>query len=156
MKQDRASESLDKARNYCFLLLKFRPRSEFELRQRLKRKKFAEPVIRSILDYLKEKSFVDDEAFAQAWVESRLKSSLGLRRITQELRIKGIDKDTIERVLEEKRKEYSETEAVAEIARGRMSRLKGVEPQKARRRLYAYLLRRGFSPDVIIDTLEQL
>jgi len=152
----RTPESLEKAKNYCFLLLKFRPRSEYEIRERLKRKKFGEPVIKAVLAFLKEKSFIDDEAFTQAWVDFRLKKSFGLRRITQELRIKGIDKDIVAQVLEKTKENYSEREAVAKITRERLNRLKEIEPQTAKRRLFAYLLRRGFSSEAIIDALEQL
>jgi regulatory protein len=153
---DRAPESFEKAKNYSFLLLKFRPRSEYEIRERLKRKKFDEPVIKAVLAFLKEKKFIDDEAFTRAWVDFRLKKSLGLRRITQELRLKGIDKDTAAQVLEEAKERYSEPEAIAAVGREKLERLKGIEPQKARRRLYAFLMRRGFSPGAIIDFLEQV
>ena len=152
----RTPESLEKAKNYCFLLLKFRPRSEYEIRERLKRKKFGEPVIKAVLTFLKEKSFIDDEAFTQAWVDFRLKKSFGLRRITQELRIKGISKDIVAQVLEKTKENYSEREVVAKITRERLNRLKEIEPQTAKRRLFAYLLRRGFSSEAIIDALEQL
>jgi len=152
----RTCESLEKAKNYCFLLLKFRPRSEYEIRERLKRKKFHEPIIKATLAFLKEKKFIDDEAFTQAWVDFRLKRPFGLRRIAQELRIKGIDKDIVAQVLEKTKQVYSEREAVVKIAKERLNRLKGIEPQTAKRRTLAYLLRRGFSPDAIIDALEQL
>jgi regulatory protein len=148
--------SLQKARNYAFILLKFRQRSAKEIIQRLKRKHFEDPVIKETVAFLKEHAFIDDTAFARAWVESRLKKPLGIRRIRQELRIKGIDNGIIERSIKELRPDYSEEEVVSRIAADKFNRLKGIEPQKAKQRIYSYLLRRGFSPDIISDTLSQL
>jgi regulatory protein len=150
------SEPLEKAKNYAFLLLKFRQRSAKEITQRLKQKNFDDSVIKETLSFLKRQGFVDDESFAKAWIDSRLKKPLGLRRIKEELRIKGIDTDIIESNLKKIKQDYLEEEVVARIAADRLSKLKGIEPQKAKRRTFAYLLRRGFSPEVILDTLARI
>jgi len=153
---NRNIDSLQKAKNYAFLLLKFRPRSEKEIYQRLKKKKFDDRIIKETIAFLKDKDFINDNYFAKAWVESRLKRPLGLRRIKQELRIKGIGKEIIDSQIDEIKKNYSEEDIVAEIARERFNRLKNIEPEKAKRRLYAYLLRRGFSPEIVIDVINKL
>ncbi|MCX5696205.1 MAG: regulatory protein RecX [Candidatus Omnitrophica bacterium] len=152
---NKRAESFDKARDYAFLLLKFRLRSVNELVGRLKLKKIPEETIKEVVSFLKEKRFIDDNIFARAWINSRLKRPLGLRRIKQELRQKGVDKEIIEAETA-KVKDYSEVETVLDLAKGRLSRLKGIDQISAKRRVYAYLARRGFSPEVIIDTLNQL
>jgi len=149
-------ELLQKAKEYAFCLLKFRPRSEKEIYQRLKKKKFDDRIIKETIAFLKDKDFINDNYFAKAWLESRLKRPLGLRRIKEELRIKGIGKEIIDSQIDQIKKNYSEEDIVAEIAKVRFNRLKNIEPQKAKRRLYAYLLRRGFSPDVVIEVVNQL
>lgn len=156
MNKRRNTDSLQKAKNYAFLLLKFRLRSEKEIYARLKKKKFDDRIIKETLLFLKDKGFINDNYFAKAWIESRIKRPLGLRRIKEELRLKGIDKDIIDSQLGEILKGYSEEEIVAEITKKKFDKLKGVEPQKAKRRLYAYLLHRGFSPEIVIDVLNQL
>lgn len=150
------TDLLRKARDYAFLLLKFRLRSEKEIYQRLKRKKFREEVINQTLVFLKDKGFLDDQVFTKAWIQSRIKKPLGLRRIRQELKIKGVSSEIIDSQVEETKKNYREEDIVREVAQQRMGQLKGVEPESARRRLYAYLLRRGFSPETVMDTLRQL
>ncbi len=147
---------LQKAKNYAFLLLKFRLRSENELRQRLKKKKFAEAVIGETIAFLKEKSFLDDDLFAKSWIQFRIKRPFGLRRIREELRIKGLGREVINKALQEVEKDYSEEEVVKEIAQERIGKLSGIEPRSAKRRLYAYLLRRGFSSEIVMDTINQL
>ncbi len=152
---NKRTESFAKARDYAFFLLKFRLRSENELLQRLKLKKIPEETIKEVASFLKEKRFIDDHVFASAWINSRLKRPLGLRRIKQELRQKGVDKEIIE-AQTAKLEDYSEVETVLDLARGRLNRLKGIDQVSAKRRIYAFLLRRGFSPEVVIDTLNQL
>ena len=143
----------EKARGYAFLLLKYRLRSEQELVVRMSRKKFPADVIRETISFLKEKKFIDDQAFARSWVESRWHKAIGPRRLRQELRLKGIDTETIEQSLGDLKEGHRQREAIQELIQLRLARLKGLDPQTARRRLYAYLVRRGFSPEEIIDCL---
>lgn len=147
---------LQKAKNYAFLLLKFRLRSEKEIRERLKKKKFDAQTIDDTLAFLKEKQFIDDNYFTKAWIESRLKKPLGIRRLRQELSIKGIDKEIIESRITEIKANYSEDEVVKQVAEEKLKKIKGIDPRKAKNRIYAYLLRRGFSPEIVIDALNQL
>ncbi|MFA4989894.1 MAG: regulatory protein RecX [Candidatus Omnitrophota bacterium] len=152
---NKRTEFFDKARDYAFFLLKFRLRSENELAGRLKLKKIPAETIKEVISFLKEKRFIDDDLFAKAWINSRLKRPLGLRRIKQELRQKGVDKEIIA-AQTAKIKDYSEIETVLDLAKARLSRLKGIDRVSAKRRLYAFLLRRGFSPEIVMDTLNQL
>ena len=149
-------DSLGKAKNYAFLLLKFRPRSEKELSQRLKLKKFDPEIIKRTLQFLKDKDFINDSYFAGAWIESRLKRPLGLRRINQELRIKGIDKEIIDTKIQAIKKSYSEEGIVKKLIQERFKRLKGVDPRKAKARVYSYLIRRGFFPEIVSEAINQL
>ncbi len=144
---------LEKAKNYSFLLLKFRLRSEKEIYQRLKQKKYPQETIKLTIAFLKDKGFIDDNVFARAWIESRLKKPLGIRRIIQELKLKGIEAGIIEGLVSEVKKNYPERDLIEKIAQQRLKKLKGIDPRLARNRVYAYLLRRGFSPDVIIEVL---
>ncbi len=147
---------LQKAKNYAFLLLKFRLRSENEIRQRLKKKKFDADIIEMTLSFLKDKGFIDDNYFAKTWIESRIKKPLGIRRLRAELNLKGINKAIIDTQINEIKKSYPEEDIVGGIAKDRLNKLKGIDPQKAKRRVYAYLLRRGFSPEVVIDVLNKI
>jgi regulatory protein len=79
-----------------------------------------------------------------------------LRRIQQELKLKGVNSAIISACISKAKETYSETDTIKEIARLKLSKLKGVEPRAAKRRVYAYLLRRGFSPDAIYEVINQL
>ncbi|MFA4984026.1 MAG: regulatory protein RecX [Candidatus Omnitrophota bacterium] len=149
-------KSFQKARDYAFLLLKFRLRSEKELSCRLKEKKFQAPVIREVISFLKERRFLDDREFARMWVASRAGRPWGPCRLRQELRLKGVSQEIIDEELQRLQENFPEAETVSRIARSRFERLCGREPEKAKRRVYGYLIRRGFSPASVRDALENL
>jgi len=151
----RQSHSPEKAREYAFLLLKFRLRSEKELLQRLRQKGFSEELCHDTVNFLKDREFIDDRIFAKGWVSSRLRRPFGLRRIRQELVQKGLDKEIIEETFVQAKEDYDEAGIVRKLAGQRFSKLKGIEPLKAKQRVYAYLMRRGFSPDLIGDVLNK-
>ncbi|MDD5691927.1 MAG: regulatory protein RecX [Candidatus Omnitrophica bacterium] len=150
------SNSAEEARAYAFLLLKFRLRSESELALRLRQKKFPEKIIQDTVSFLKDRQFIDDRLFAKGWVSSRLKRPFGLRRIRQELAQKGLDKEIIEEALGQAKEHYSESAVAGQLAEKRFSKLKNIEPQKAKARVYAYLVRRGFSPEITSDIVKGL
>jgi regulatory protein len=149
-------DPLQKAKNYAFLLLKYRLRSEKEIYGRLKKKKFDEGIIEETIGYLKDKGFINDSLFAKTWIESRLSKPLGLNRIKQELKSKGIDAEIINEQFKAIKNNYVEEDIVLEIARERMKKFKEIDRYKAKRRVFAYLLRRGFTPEIVIDVINRL
>lgn len=153
MKSENEQEA---AREYAFLLLKYRLRSIEELRSRLKNKKFSEAAVKHTVEFLKEKRFLDDAQFTRAWISSRLKRPYGLRRIKQELRVKGVNKEIVEKQAGDLSRNYSEPDIVEEIVIRKADNLKGLEPVKAKQRLYSYLIRRGFTPEIVIEKINRL
>ncbi|MCX5693645.1 MAG: regulatory protein RecX [Candidatus Omnitrophica bacterium] len=150
------SHNAEKARAYAFLLLKFRLRSENELKARLKQKGFSTELAQATVNFLKDKKFIDDRVFARGWVSSRLKRPLGLRKIRQELMQKGLDKEVISEALAQAKECYNERQLVEQLAQQKFSKLKNIDPLKAKARVYGYLMRRGFSPDIISDVVKEL
>lgn len=145
-----------KALEYAFLLLKYRLRSVNEIRLRMKQKKFTQEVIDRTVSFLKEKRFIDDNIFARAWVDSRIKRPLGLRRIEQELKLKGVDKDVIQAQIAKAKLDYSEENVIKDIIQKRLKGPKAKDAQEIKRKMYAYLIRRGFSPEVVYDAVAEL
>ena len=67
-----------------------------------------------------------------------------------------VNPEIIENSLAQAKNDYSETQIVSQLAQQRLSRIKGVAPLKAKARLYGYLLRRGFSPEVVGEVLRTI
>ncbi len=152
----RVLSSTEEALEAALRLLEFRARSRAELRQRLSCRGAAADVIETALDRLAVQGYVNDEAFARQWTESRLRTGHGRRRIALELRIKGIAGGTIHETLETLIEAGDETEAALRLARQRLRLLRGMEPAVRRRRLYGLLQRRGYAADVIERVLTRL
>ena len=148
--------SIEGALGYAFLLLKFRLRSEKEIRGRLVKRKIDPQIINKVVDFLKSKNFIDDQLFAKSWIRSRLKRPLGMRRLMQELKLKGVDQAIIESQIKKAQKDYSESEVVKKLADEKFRKIKGVDRYKVKQRIYRYLHYRGFSTDAIIEALRQL
>jgi regulatory protein len=146
---DRYQRCLNAAIRY----LGYRPRSETEVRQRLKKHGFTGDVTEKVITRLKEQGLVDDSAFARFWKDNRESFSPRSRRQTKmELTRKGLGSDVIEPVI----KEIDESDSAYRAALGRARRLPLVDYQAFRRRLGAYLGRRGFSYDIINETVARV
>ena len=99
---------------------------------------------------------VDDQAFAESWVESRQQRRfLSKRALRQELQRKGVDRDDTEAALEgvDRDDEYAAAKALAVKKLRSMSTL---EPHVQRRRLAGALARRGFGPSIVGDVLQEI
>jgi regulatory protein len=110
-----------------------------------------------------ELGMLDDDVFARAWVESRDRARpRGERAIRDELRLKGIDRSTVDLVMEERREAAlgrgdedgaaawaGADRAAAErlLAKHRRALQRVADPRQRRQRAYALLARNGFDPD---------
>ena len=123
-----------------------RDRSRTELERRLRQIGFDHDEIRAALDGLEEAGLVDDDRFAQAVVAHETSSRLsGKRAVMSKLMASGVDRGTAERALGEA---GSDPERADALAARRATRLAGVAPDVALRRLVSFLVRRGHSPGV--------
>lgn len=146
----KAADALERARDYALTLLEQRPRSEAELRGRLRQKGFEETVIDEVLERLRQVALVDDLAFARFWAEQRQRfRAQGVALLRAELRQKGLADDVIEQVCAE----YDEAAALRQAAEEHLRKLRTLPVEEQRRRLVARLLRRGFSYAAIRDLL---
>jgi len=133
--------------------LSYRPRSEFELRERLSRRGFDSDNIEAALTRLKEQGLVDDTDFARFWRDNRQSFSPRSRWLTGlELRRKGVAEEVIDQVVGD----VSDDDSAYRAALSRAHRLTASDYQSFRHRLAGYLRRRGFGYRVINNTVEQL
>ncbi|MDE2999159.1 MAG: regulatory protein RecX [Gemmatimonadota bacterium] len=141
---DRPNSS-QRAKNAAFRLLSARAYSCAELRERLRRRGFHDPVVERTLDELARLKLVDDRDYALRFVQERMRirpAGRGLLRL--QLKKRGIDSATTEDVLDESF-DGVDPEAVAlDLLRSRRRRYDGVERRKALSRMYGFLGRRGF------------
>ena len=124
-----------------------------EVRRRLDQAGFPTLLVGAAIERLEELGFLDDEAFARAWVESRDRARpRGERALRSELALKGVTREIVDRVLADRRPADDGTadDSAAErlLARHARNLARVTDPRVRRQRAYALLARSGFDPDV--------
>ena len=132
--------------------------SEQEIRVKLEKKGYEETTIEKVVEELKETSLISDYSFAKAFVSDRLRlNPKGSFQISYELKKKGVNQTIIDRVFSEENVVEGNFDRALEVARRRLEILKNIRDKKTRkRRLYNFLLRRGFSYEVIKKVFDEL
>jgi regulatory protein len=146
-----------KAWESALRLLNYRERSIKELIDRLSEKHYSSTTISAVIKRLKELDLLDDKKFAQLWARSRIRfKPRSAWLIGRELREKGIEEEIIQQVIEEELTPEQELAAAMSLAEKQVRRYRGEDTEKAREKLFAFLARRGFSPDMIWKCLEEV
>lgn len=148
LRELKRSSEQDKAYVRTIDLLSRRARSEWELRDYLKRKDNDEETIELILNKLRKLGYVDDADFARRWIDNRrLLKTTSKRKLRQELQQKRIDSSIIDEALAQD--ETDEREILRQIIEKKRARY----PDKLK--LMQFLTRQGFSYDDIKAVLQE-
>lgn len=135
----------------AYRYLSYRPRSGREISDYLVRKGIDKEQIGEVVSYLKRRKYLDDEEFAYWWLEQRNQfRPRGRQLLKQELLQKGISREIIDRVLVK----VDEKKLAKKLIVQQRPKYEKLPPFKAREKLISYLGRRGFSWQVILETLE--
>ncbi|MGO9179196.1 MAG: regulatory protein RecX [Candidatus Limnocylindrales bacterium] len=164
----------DPVMNAAARFLEVRPRSVAETRRRLVDAGYPALLVDEVLLRLVDLGYLDDEAFARAWVESRDRAHpRGEAALRRELSQKGIDTGVIGAVLTERRARLEpcdpqdagsrpsrpaaepDADAALLLLQRRTPTLRReADPRTRRRKAYALLARQGFDPDTCQVALE--
>jgi regulatory protein len=145
-------DSRGNALKYAFRLLGYRDRSENEMYERLIRKGFSEKIALDIVDYMKEKGFIDDRRFAEILRKDAVdRRYLGKRGTRHYLINKGIADDIVDDVLGE---DDDYLDAAKSFVEKKLRNMKNIDEDALKRKLWGMLSRRGFSYDTIKKVLE--
>ncbi len=143
---------LKRAKRRALHLLEKMDRTEKQLRDKLREGGYPQDVIDGAVSYVKSYHYIDDERYARNFVrcQQEKKSILQMR---MDLLKKGISSEWIEAALEE------ETETSPEQLIEKLLRKKNYDPdtadQRARQRIYQFLVRKGFRSEDICRCMKQ-
>ncbi|GAI73483.1 unnamed protein product, partial [marine sediment metagenome] len=123
--------------------------SRYEITRKLNNRGYPENIIVQLIFWLENNNYIDDELFAEMWAQFRLQNKpIGRYKLNQELRIKGIKQDIIQKVIDKTYKEINELTLAQNLIKEKIvsSEIKNIkiDPKK----IYSFLLRRGFSCEV--------
>lgn len=145
-------DSFEKAHDRALRFLSYRPRSEAEMRRYLQSKAVSPAIEEEVIERLTRAKLLDDLAFARYWVENRESfKPRGLRMLRYELYQKGLSEDIIAQALTD----LDEEESAYQVALQRGRRLAHLDQVSFRKKLGAYLLRRGFPHEVVNLAVER-
>jgi regulatory protein len=146
------SEIFDRYYNLSLRFLSYRPRSEKEVVDYLKKKKLSEGTIAQIMQRLTELRFVNDLEFARFWLEHRKK---GLNLIKIELNQKGISRENIEHAISELDIKEKESKLINKLIEKKLRILSKYDKREAEEKIIAFLMRKGFDYETIKKHLKQ-
>ena len=138
--------------------LAYKPRTEEEVRRKLRQEDVPSPVIEDVIARLYELGYLDDEAYAHDYAHNRFSSKkYGPVRIRRELTERGVDRRLADAAVDELFAEVDVTAAAWTHAEKRWPRLAGEDdPRRRRQKMYRYLRRRGFTSNTIRPILDEL
>ncbi|HHV61832.1 MAG TPA: regulatory protein RecX [Firmicutes bacterium] len=145
------------AMEYALRLLEFRARTRKELEERLSRRGFAREDVLDVVSRLERLGYINDEKFVREWARARVDTrGFGRLRIRRELLAKGIARDVVDAGVEDIFAGVNEEELARRLVAKQAPRYGNQDFITIRRRLWGFLLRRGFEPDVIESVLREL
>ena len=135
------------------------PRSARDLRRRLLLKGDPDSDVDAVVERLVAAGLLDDAAYARAFVRSKISSQgFSRRRLQQELAKRGVARDISDAAIAEvlHDDDVDEVASIERVARKKLRTLRGLDEETQRRRLYAYLARRGYDVDGVRAVVAKL
>ena len=147
------------AYNYALNLLSARPYATRALHRKLIQKQYSAADADDAIRRLVDNGLLDDAKYAEQYARSKMLSAgTSKRRVQQDLYRKGIAGDlatnAIANVLESE--EIDPAVVIERVARKKLAQLGDLEPVVLRRRLFAFLARRGYDVDEIKVVVSRL
>ena len=147
------------AYNYALNLLAARPYSTQTLRRKLIRKEYSAADADEAIRRLVDNGLLNDAKYAEQYARSKiLTTGASRRRLQQELYRKGIKGElattAIANVIEQE--DIDPAAVVERVARKKLAQLGDLEPLVLRRRLFAFLARRGYDLEEIKGVVSRL
>jgi regulatory protein len=150
----RQTEELQSARSTALRFLSARPRTEKEIRNKLREKEFGDEEIASTIGDLLRTGLLNDLEFARAFLRDALTlKPAGAILLKRKLLLLGVARDTVEQAFNETftsddQLSLARTLAEKYLRKARASARKE-SPEKLDAKLTSFLARRGFPWDII-------
>jgi len=143
--RDPDADPVEVAKQIVLRQLSHSPKTRQQLAEVLAKRDVPEWAAERALDRVTELGYINDEAFARAWVESRHRTKgLSERVLRRELLDRGVDRACVDVVLTEGVDRDSERAAATELVEKKLRSMSGVDRDVAIRRLVGLLGRKGY------------
>ncbi len=140
----------------AFDYLAYRIRTAAEIRKKLKAKSISAEITEKILKHLTELNLIDDAEFAKQLISEKIKRKpAGKTFLKQKLFEKGISKEIAEKALEEAFENIDEKEVAMQCFLKYYPKVKPLEKDKQRKKIFDTLARKGFDYDIINQVIRE-
>ena len=134
-------------------MLAQRARSRKEIQERLRFAHYDEEVISLVIYKLEQENLLNDQEFSKQWVQSRMKK-YGSARIARELRMKGLNQETVNAALGPYSEE-DELHCAVSLAEKKIRSMRSEADNKVLiRRVTEMMVRRGYSWNIAKKAVE--
>lgn len=158
---DLSEEKINEIREYdefnfgkkiAYRFLNYKPRTEKEIRKKLKENKISEMSSDKVITSLKNLKYLDDNQFAKQYLEEKLLNNpKGKRLIAIKLAEKGIGKDVIENVIESAYSGDIEIKKAKDLLTKYLKKIRAKSESDKKQKCYRHLLSKGFDYEIIKD-----
>jgi regulatory protein len=148
---------LQRAKDLAARHLGRRMRSERELETYLERKGFERDIVARLISDFRRVGLLDDRALVREWTERRLANyPSGRRAVEHKLMARGVEREIITEVLDEVLSSEDERELSRRAAATYLRRVRDLSADVRDRRLYRFLVQRGFSRETITEYFDEM
>ena len=149
---------LEAAHRAAMRALARRAHARYDLRRRLLQKQHPPAAIEGALDRLSAAGLLDDARFAVDYAAAKVRRGRGPARLVRDLQSQGVDRRVAEDAVRDSlaAEGIDAADAVRALAEKRARQLAGLPPAVKKRRLVAFLARRGFAGAEVREVLESL
>lgn len=138
-----------RGRNYLIYLLAARDYTEREVKDKLRKAHYPEEIIEEILNYGREKHYLDDLRYAQDYIFSR-KSSKSIRLLKYQLSMKGISDSVLSQIEAD-----NGAEDLFPVVELYWKKKKGNSYEKSAK-TYQYFVRKGYNSSLVKELIRQV
>lgn len=134
------------------------PRAVQEMKRKLRQRGHKGAVVAEVVERLKTAGLLDDEAFARHFARVRLSRGHGAPRILTDLLSRGVERRLAEHAIDEvlEAEEVDPNEAARVLAEKRSAQLGDLPFDTKKRRMLAYLARRGFRGYEVTEIVDEV
>ena len=144
-------DMIKQAKQKALSLLNYMDRTESQLRQKLKEKSFDDQAVDAAIEYVKSFGYINDAGYAERYILNR-QGSKSKREIYVALSQKGIRREDIEHAMESCYEAEEELPAIRRLCEKKHFVAEGATDTE-KKRMYNYLLRKGFRAEDVSKVL---
>ncbi|MEM4248282.1 MAG: RecX family transcriptional regulator [Candidatus Nanoarchaeia archaeon] len=135
--------------------ISYKPRTEQQVRDKLRLLGFSSNEIELCIQFLKEFNYLDDENFTEKYIKDNIKrKALSKKKLTYDLMRKGISRAIIDKFMNLLFKDEDDFENAKKKLDKVKNKLKTMNETEQKKYIYQYLLRQGFKSDTIKEVLK--